>query len=81
MSLKGGCEAALCVSGKSGKPQTPMKRTTNRSDGKKVPLRKSVLESVSAEMVDKTRGLFSGKPCLSEALKRERRKRRKKDRW
>jgi AbrB family looped-hinge helix DNA binding protein len=37
-----------------------------------------VLEPVSEELVDKTRGLFSGKPSLSEALKRER---RRKDKW
>ena len=33
-----------------------------------------VLEPVSEELVDKTRGLFSGKPSLSEELKRERRR-------
>jgi hypothetical protein len=33
---------------------------------------------VSEELVDKTRGLFSGKPSLSEELKRER---RRKDKW
>ena len=37
-----------------------------------------VLEPVSDELVDKTRGLFSGKPSLSEELKRER---RRKERW
>jgi AbrB family looped-hinge helix DNA binding protein len=37
-----------------------------------------VLEPVSEELVDKTRGLFSGKPSLSEELKRER---RRKDKW
>jgi AbrB family looped-hinge helix DNA binding protein len=37
-----------------------------------------VLEPVSEELVDKTRGLFSGKPSLSEELKRER---RQKDKW
>jgi AbrB family looped-hinge helix DNA binding protein len=37
-----------------------------------------VLEPVSQELVDKTRGLFSGKPSLSEELKRER---RRKDKW
>jgi AbrB family looped-hinge helix DNA binding protein len=37
-----------------------------------------VLEPVSEELVDKTRGLFSGKPSLSEELKRER---RRKERW
>jgi AbrB family looped-hinge helix DNA binding protein len=38
-----------------------------------------VLEPVSEELVDRTRGLFSGQPSLSDELKRERRKR--KDRW
>jgi AbrB family looped-hinge helix DNA binding protein len=37
-----------------------------------------VLEPVSEELVDKTRGLFSGKPSLSNELKRER---RRKDKW
>ena len=37
-----------------------------------------VLEPVSEALVDKTRGLFSGTPSLSEALKRER---RRKDKW
>lgn len=37
-----------------------------------------VLEPVSEELVDKTRGIFSGKPSLSEELKRER---RRKERW
>ena len=37
-----------------------------------------ILEPVSEELVDKTRGLFSGKPSLSEELKRER---RRKQRW
>ena len=37
-----------------------------------------VLEPVSEELVDKTRGLFSGKPSLSDELKRER---RRKERW
>ena len=36
------------------------------------------LEPVSEELVDKTRGLFSGKSSLSEQLKRER---RRKDKW
>lgn len=36
------------------------------------------LEPVSEELVDKTRGLFSGKPSLSEQLKRER---QRKDKW
>jgi AbrB family looped-hinge helix DNA binding protein len=37
-----------------------------------------ILEPVSEELVDKTRGLFSGKPSLSAQLKRER---RRKDKW
>jgi AbrB family looped-hinge helix DNA binding protein len=37
-----------------------------------------VLEPVSEELVDKTCGLFSGKPSLSDELKRQR---RQKDRW
>jgi hypothetical protein len=37
-----------------------------------------VLEPVSEELVDKTRGLFSGKRSLSEELKRQR---RQKDKW
>jgi hypothetical protein len=37
-----------------------------------------VLEPVSEALVDKTRGLFSGKPSLSEELKRER---RRKNKW
>ncbi len=37
-----------------------------------------VLEPVTEELVDKTRGFFSGKPSLSEELKRER---RRKERW
>ena len=39
-----------------------------------------VLEPVSKELVDRTRGLFSGKPSLSDELKRERR-RQNKDKW
>ena len=37
-----------------------------------------ILEPVSDELVDQTRGLFSGKPSLSQELKRER---RRKDNW
>jgi AbrB family looped-hinge helix DNA binding protein len=37
-----------------------------------------VLEPISEELVDKTRGMFSGKPSLSEELKRQR---QRKDRW
>jgi len=33
------------------------------------------LESIPQELVDKTRGLFSGEPCLSDELKRQRRRR------
>ena len=51
----------------------PGTRITVTQDGSRI-----VLEPVSEELVDKTRGLFSSKPSLSEALKRER---RKKDRW
>jgi len=39
---------------------------------------KIILEPVSEAMVDKTRGLFKGKPSLSEELKRQR---RHKDKW
>jgi AbrB family looped-hinge helix DNA binding protein len=38
-----------------------------------------VLEPVSAELVDKTRGMLAGGPSLTKALLRERR--REKDRW
>jgi hypothetical protein len=34
---------------------------------------------VSEELVDRTRGLFSGKPSLSEELKRQRRQ--EKNKW
>jgi AbrB family looped-hinge helix DNA binding protein len=37
-----------------------------------------VIEPVSQELVDKTRGLLSGKRSLSEELKRQR---RQKDKW
>jgi len=37
-----------------------------------------VLEPVSEDLVDRTRGLLSGGPSLSEELKRER---RRKERW
>jgi len=40
-----------------------------------------VLEPVSEELVDRTRGLFSGKASLSEELKRSRRRQQNKDRW
>lgn len=39
---------------------------------------KIVLEPVSAELVDRTRGMFAGGPSLSDDLKREW---RTKDRW
>jgi AbrB family looped-hinge helix DNA binding protein len=39
---------------------------------------KIVLEPVSDKLVDKTRGLFAGKPSLSGELKRQR---RRKDTW
>ena len=39
---------------------------------------KIVLEPVSEELVDRTRGMFAGGPSLSDDLKRER---RAKDRW
>jgi AbrB family looped-hinge helix DNA binding protein len=38
-----------------------------------------VLEPVSADLVDKTRGMLAGKPSLTQSLLRERR--RAKDRW
>jgi AbrB family looped-hinge helix DNA binding protein len=38
-----------------------------------------VLEPVSEELVDRTRGLFSGTPSLSEELKRQRRQ--EKNKW
>jgi AbrB family looped-hinge helix DNA binding protein len=37
-----------------------------------------VLEPVTEELVDRTRGMFAGGPSLSDDLKRER---RAKDRW
>ena len=51
----------------------PGTRVTVTQDGPRI-----VLEPVSEALVDKTRGLFSGKPSLSEELKRQR---RQKDRW
>jgi AbrB family looped-hinge helix DNA binding protein len=36
-----------------------------------------IIEPVSEELVDQTRGLFAGKPSLSAALKQE----RGKDKW
>jgi AbrB family looped-hinge helix DNA binding protein len=52
----------------------PGTRIAVTQDGSRI-----VLEPVSEKLVDSTRGLFSGKPSLSEALRRERR--RNKDRW
>lgn len=40
---------------------------------------KIVLEPVSEDLVDRTRGMLAGGPSLSKALLRERR--REKDRW
>jgi AbrB family looped-hinge helix DNA binding protein len=40
---------------------------------------KIVLEPVSEDLVDKTRGMLAGGPSLTKALLRERR--REKDRW
>ena len=40
---------------------------------------KITLEPVTDELVDRTRGIFAGKPSLSEELLRERR--RRKERW
>ena len=51
----------------------PGSRIAVTQDGSRI-----VLEPVSEELVDRTRGLFSGKPSLSEELKRER---RRKDKW
>ena len=51
----------------------PGTRIAVTQDGSRI-----LLEPVSEELVDKTRGLFSGKPSLAEELKRER---RRKDKW
>lgn len=51
----------------------PGSRIAVTQDGPRI-----VLEPVSEALVDQTRGLFSGKPSLSEELKRER---RRKDKW
>ena len=51
----------------------PGTRIAVTQDGSRI-----VLEPVSEELVDRTRGMFSGKPSLFEELKRER---RKKERW
>jgi hypothetical protein len=51
----------------------PGTRIAVTQDGSRI-----VLEPVSEELGDKTRGLFSSKPSLSDELKRER---RRKDKW
>lgn len=51
----------------------PGTRIAVTQDGSRI-----VLEAVAEELVDKTRGLFSGKPSLSGELHRQR---RQKDRW
>jgi len=51
----------------------PGTRIAVTQDGSRI-----LLDPVSEELVDKTRGLFAGKPSLSEELKRER---RRKDKW
>jgi len=51
----------------------PGTRIAVTQDGSRI-----VLEPVSENLVDKTRGIFSGKPSLSAELKRQR---RRKDKW
>jgi AbrB family looped-hinge helix DNA binding protein len=51
----------------------PGTRIAVTQDGSRI-----VLEPVSDELVDKTRGMFSGKPSLSDELHRAR---RRKDKW
>jgi len=51
----------------------PGTRIAVTQDGSRI-----VLEPVSDRLVDETRGLFSGKPSLSEELKHQR---RRKDKW
>ena len=53
----------------------PGSRIAVTQDGSRI-----VLEPVSEELVDKTRGMFRGKPSLSAELKRQR-QRQKKDKW
>jgi len=53
----------------------PGTRIAVTQDGSRI-----VLEPVSEELVDKTRGIFRGKPSLSAELKRQRQK-QKKDKW
>jgi AbrB family looped-hinge helix DNA binding protein len=52
----------------------PGTRIAVTQDGAKI-----TLEPVTDALVDKTRGMFSGKPSLSDELMRERR--RRKERW
>jgi len=40
-----------------------------------------ILEPVSEKLVEETRGLFRGKPSLSAALREERRKDRRREKW
>ena len=51
----------------------PGTRIAVTQDGSRI-----VLEPVSEELVDKTRGMFRGKPSLSAELKRQR---QRKDKW
>jgi bifunctional DNA-binding transcriptional regulator/antitoxin component of YhaV-PrlF toxin-antitoxin module len=51
----------------------PGTRIAVTQDGSRI-----VLEPVSDALVDKTRGMFRGKPSLSAELKRQR---RRKDKW
>jgi AbrB family looped-hinge helix DNA binding protein len=52
----------------------PGTRISVTQDGSRI-----VLEPVSEDLVDQTRGILAGGPSLSDDLKRERR--RSKDRW
>jgi bifunctional DNA-binding transcriptional regulator/antitoxin component of YhaV-PrlF toxin-antitoxin module len=60
----------------------PGTRIAVTQDGSRI-----VLEPVSDDLVDKTRGMFRGKPSLSAELKRQRRRQRqqqqkdKKNKW
>ena len=51
----------------------PGTRIAVTQDGSRI-----VLEPVSEDLVDKTRGIFRGKPSLSSELKRQR---QRKDKW
>jgi AbrB family looped-hinge helix DNA binding protein len=53
----------------------PGTRIAVTQDGSRI-----VLEPVSEDLVDKTRGIFRGKPSLSSELKRQR-QRQRKDKW